>query len=754
MLDWFSWCCGGSEDEFSPLLEAGSATQPCQLCPTVSVLGRDKDVVFAEVDLKAFGGPYDSRGEYAWSVVEGTCQLSSKQGSRITGMRDTPGDVRVQVVYSIGENRSAPAFHTIHFVAPPVYVIGAGSAGLKAASVLLDQGFSVVLCEATGAVGGRARTVDALAGAFKVDLGCNWLHGDEWRWELESRPIQNLGFRFDDQRSAYPGLEALWNFREDVLAAVQICEDFVQERLATHSQKPASTLLGAFSEQDPEPDFSSIKPDHIDRRVKALAPQRVAEAFRQSGIGEREFRERAISLARDEVIGTPKNEEIDAILLSEDPATLEKVKLLESTPVTTRNRARDLRELRRATAQKIKDQRGSDFDREQQNLASNAALAVEAKFEEAKALVRKETLERCQAECLAQCKSEVEANFDRGKSDFKKMCGWAYEVARAKQGSVEEALEYEQFSNYDREGGPEDDGSDGDSQPAHNGPLKRQQSGQNAWYLGGYGGLLVAYAKHLKTKHGSKLWIRCNTSVAAVCYDHGKLPMLKLAGDGGEVLASAVVVTVSAGVINNGYLQFIGPKAKDVHEDYSCILMGNYKKIVLVFDRPVHIAPVDGAENASTHRPTSVYWHIDSGGRVWKFLVPDSYRKVVIAIVGGALAEKLDKLGEKGAVKFMRDRLLEIKIVEEDATVKEQFVTCWSADPAFCGAYSSTAPFGGGRRKKLMKQPLAPYGVTLAGEALDDDYGSAHAAFLSGERAANSILGLLPRLKYDTKDYM
>jgi hypothetical protein len=53
-----------------------------------------------------------------------------------------------------------------------------------------------------------------------------------------------------------------------------------------------------------------------------------------------------------------------------------------------------------------------------------------------------------------------------------------------------------------------------------------------------------------------------------------------------------------------------------------------------------------------------------------------------------------------------------------------------------------------------MLQPLAPYGVTLAGEALDAEYGSAHAAFLSGERAANAIVAVLPRLEFDTKHRM
>ena len=56
-------------------------------------------------------------------------------------------------------------------------VVGAGAAGIAAASGLRLSGHSVMLLEAAARVGGRACTlhVDGMA----LDLGCGWLHSAE-----------------------------------------------------------------------------------------------------------------------------------------------------------------------------------------------------------------------------------------------------------------------------------------------------------------------------------------------------------------------------------------------------------------------------------------------------------------------------------------------------------------------------------------------------------------------------------------------
>lgn len=55
-----------------------------------------------------------------------------------------------------------------------VVVVGAGAAGLKATSDLLEAGLQVDLIDARARFGGRAWTDSSLG--VPIDLGCQWLH--------------------------------------------------------------------------------------------------------------------------------------------------------------------------------------------------------------------------------------------------------------------------------------------------------------------------------------------------------------------------------------------------------------------------------------------------------------------------------------------------------------------------------------------------------------------------------------------------
>ena len=102
-------------------------------------------------------------------------------------------------------------------------VIGGGAAGIGAARALHDAGGDVLLVEAQGRLGGRARSVSidlpasAHSGRVTVDLGCGWLHSatrNPWTTIAEtggfhvdrSSPAwreqwRDLGFTADDQRA-------------------------------------------------------------------------------------------------------------------------------------------------------------------------------------------------------------------------------------------------------------------------------------------------------------------------------------------------------------------------------------------------------------------------------------------------------------------------------------------------------------------------------------------------------------------------
>lgn len=61
---------------------------------------------------------------------------------------------------------------------PRVVIIGAGIAGISAASRLHESGFTdVIILEASDRIGGRIHTVQFGDGKMPVELGANWIHG-------------------------------------------------------------------------------------------------------------------------------------------------------------------------------------------------------------------------------------------------------------------------------------------------------------------------------------------------------------------------------------------------------------------------------------------------------------------------------------------------------------------------------------------------------------------------------------------------
>ena len=72
-----------------------------------------------------------------------------------------------------------------------VVVVGAGAAGIGAASTLRDRGIDVVVCEARERIGGRVHTV--ALGDVRVDAGGAWLQ--QWPTNPLVPVVQRLGLR-------------------------------------------------------------------------------------------------------------------------------------------------------------------------------------------------------------------------------------------------------------------------------------------------------------------------------------------------------------------------------------------------------------------------------------------------------------------------------------------------------------------------------------------------------------------------------
>lgn len=725
MLDWLLDMLPAVDDSFSDTRESNSPVSPCPYAsvPTVEVLALDEVHFQQRVELQAFGRPWAGNGTYAWSVVSGTCTLSSKAGARITATRALPGTVRLQVTYSIGAQTSPPAFHTLRFVDPVVYVIGGGAAGLKASAHLLERGYRVVLCEATGALGGRARTRDALGGDFKVDLGCQWLHGDEWRWELEEKTsIDSLGFKEDNQQGVYPQLTGMWAFPRDVQDVINQATRQVEEALEHHSSAAASTVLPINAEVATRPAYQAIFTKRRNTWVTEQVRQHLGDRAAAS-VSAEAIQQRAVELARKMalVVRPPEiNNRAAQLARDENPGVEPTREAIEAKKVTAK--------------EMLLNEKANAFDQGLGNESLAVLEAVQQKQETARTQLANEEYERLkpsEPQVTLELTPQLQGRFNaqHPPERFAALCQKAYEMERAKEGPLEEAAEYEAFSNIDRSGvglgEAEEEGCD------------VEQSNDNSWYLGGYGGLLVAYGAYLQGGHPkrARLTVRLNATVTRIAFGAGE-PQVTI--NGAVEKASAVVLTVSTGVINSGDIALEGTGAAAVLEAYGKLPMGNYKKVVLVFDQEVLLARASDEDIEAHQQPSTVYWYQDGDGRLWKFIVPDGFRRVVITIVGGALADALDADADLAEARA-RAAMQAVGLVAAQAVVQERFVSTWKTEPTFRGAYSYTAPGGEGMRKRLIDQPLRAHRVALAGEALYSKYGTAHGAYITGLRAAKVI---------------
>lgn len=93
---------------------------------------------------------------------------------------------------------------------PDVVVVGAGSAGLAATRALTSKGYSVLVVEAAGRIGGRAYTESETFGV-PFDHGCSWVQGPAGMDYI--RMAREWGYTLVDHRS--PG-EALYHEGEPV----------------------------------------------------------------------------------------------------------------------------------------------------------------------------------------------------------------------------------------------------------------------------------------------------------------------------------------------------------------------------------------------------------------------------------------------------------------------------------------------------------------------------------------------------------
>ncbi len=123
-----------------------------------------------------------------------------------------------------------------------VAIVGAGAAGIAAATRLKQAGVSALMIEARDRVGGRAHTI-AAAGDV-IDLGCEWLHSADKN--VLVRVAEEHGFTVDKGTPGWSGPASVGLPSRDHAEYRKALEDFfdaVEEAAASGKDRAASDLL-------------------------------------------------------------------------------------------------------------------------------------------------------------------------------------------------------------------------------------------------------------------------------------------------------------------------------------------------------------------------------------------------------------------------------------------------------------------------------------------------------------------------------
>ncbi|WP_439470561.1 flavin monoamine oxidase family protein [Brevundimonas sp.] len=206
-------------------------------------------------------------------------------------------------------------------------------------------------------------------------------------------------------------------------------------------------------------------------------------------------------------------------------------------------------------------------------------------------------------------------------------------------------------------------------------------------------------------------------------------PTLKLTTDRGMIEARAVIVTVPTDLIARETLKF-DPPLPDLVEAATYVPLGLASKMHMT---------VTGAEDFPAN---SQLWGRNDTGDTGGYHLRPFGRPMIEGYYGADLARGLEAEGQEGFYAFAVDELVHLLGSDMRKRLSPVVATMWGADPWSHGAYSHAMPGHAGDRKRL-KAPVENR-IFLAGEATAEAfYGTAHGAWMEGERAAREAMAAL-----------
>ncbi len=263
------------------------------------------------------------------------------------------------------------------------------------------------------------------------------------------------------------------------------------------------------------------------------------------------------------------------------------------------------------------------------------------------------------------------------------------------------------------------------------GPPERISLGGAATFAEGGGGNLIPAGGYrvLIERLASGLDIRRGTPATVI--EHGG-PGVAVRSDDGIYKADRVVVTVPLGVLQGGDLVFDPPLAGSHAQAVERLAMGTLEKVVFRFEERFW--------------PESVHWitHVadDHAFPQWVDLSRHTGSPTIAAIYNATLTPRISET----PVEHRAGLALEVlrKMFGSVPDPEEALVTDWTADPWSLGSYSYIPIGAGPEDMRVLAEPVSER-LVLAGEAtVPESYGTVHAAFGSGLRAAAHVLGERP----------
>jgi monoamine oxidase len=230
--------------------------------------------------------------------------------------------------------------------------------------------------------------------------------------------------------------------------------------------------------------------------------------------------------------------------------------------------------------------------------------------------------------------------------------------------------------------------------------------------------------------------IRLNTPVQTIRWS-GPGGAVTVETGAGALTARTCIVTVSTGVLNSGALRFDPALPARVTDAIHALPMGLAMKVALRATGPDRL---DLPGHCSVEAMVNDAWPSLMPFQCWPF-----NRDYVQGWIGGSIAWDLARKGEAAAVDFALSYLRNLfgSRVDQLFHRAPSLVTRWDANPWIRGAYCYAVP-GAASARDTLAEPLSDGHLMFAGEACNTPYaGTIAGAWLSGQRAARSVIGAL-----------